>query len=880
MPQSIRELYRAGQSVWLDFIRRRFIDSGGLERYVRDGWISGLTSNPSIFAKAVSGSDDYRDGLLDIAREGVDTPYDAFVQLAVDDIQRAADILRPTYHATAGRDGFVSLEVPPGIEHDPQKTIAEAQRLFRLVDRPNAMIKVPGTDAGIQALEELIVAGLNINVTLLFDVTVYEAVARAYLAGLERRLEDGLPLADVASVASFFVSRIDTAVDAELPEASPLRGAAAVANAHFAYSSFRQIFAGPRWVRLAAAGARLQRPLWASTSTKNRAYSDVLYVEQLVAPDTVNTMPETTLAMFADHGRVDPHVVEEARAAAPETLAQLAAAGVDLSQITARLLQEGLASFGADFELLLGCLRDSLAALPTGRPRHTAAFAALTPRLETRLAALEANSVMDRLWAGDHTLWKLEPRQIPDRLGWLSVIDEMLDEIPALERFAEEVVDAGYDTAVLLGMGGSSLAPEVLYTTAGAAPDRLRLEILDTTLPASIHALEERIDLQRTLFIVASKSGTTIEPLSHLAYFWQRAPNGHQFIAITDPGTPLEDEARQRGFRRIFLNRTDIGGRYSAISYFGLVPAALIGADLRTLLERAHEMLHASHSCVPVRDNPGAWLGAALGTAARSGRDKLTLVLPKPIASFGYWVEQLVAESTGKEGTGLLPVEGETLGPPEVYGDDRLFVTIGEHDGLPALEAAGHPVVHLPYRDPAQLGGEFVRWEFATAVAGYLLGIDPFDQPNVQEAKEATTRILTQGFDAQLRAIPPLADVLGQVRPGDYIAIQAYLPRTPETGEQLQAARHDLRDRLRVATTVGYGPRFLHSTGQYHKGGRNNGIFIQVIDENGPDAAIPGQPYTFGDLSRAQALGDLQSLQAHDRRATRVTLEQLKGLAS
>ncbi len=878
MPESIRELYRAGQSVWLDFIRRGFIESGALTRYVQDGWITGLTSNPSIFAKAVSGSADYDEALRVIARDGDITPYAAFVRLAVDDIQQVADALRPVYDEGHGADGFVSLEVPPGLEHDAQKTADEARRLFRLVDRPNAMIKVPGTAAGIRALQDLIAEGININVTLLFDVAVYEQVADAYLTGLERRLASGQPLTDLASVASFFVSRIDTAADAALPEDSPLRGTVAIANARVAYGRFREIFRGPRWERLAEAGARVQRPLWASTSTKNRAYSDVLYIEELVAPDTVNTVPETTLTTFADHGRVDPRVVEQGLDRAAETLGEVRAQGIDLQAITDRLLTEGLAGFGADFDQLLGCIGDSLAAVPAGRPRHTAGLGDLEPRFATRLEALERNDVVARLWAGDHTLWKLKPREIPERLGWLTVVDEMLDAVPALQRFAVEAAEDGFETAVILGMGGSSLAPEVIQATCGTAAGALRLEILDTTLPASIRALEERINPERTLFIVASKSGTTVEPLALLAYFWDKVPRGRHFVAITDPGTPLETEARTRGFRRIFLNRTDIGGRYSAVSYFGLVPAALIGADIGNLLDCAHEMLHACHPCVPVADNPGAWLGAVLGTAALSGRDKLTLALPQEIGTFGYWIEQLIAESTGKEGTGILPVEGEALGAPDVYGDDRLFVALGDHDALAPLATAGQPVVHLPYGGPAQIGAEFFRWEFATSVAGYLLGIDPFDQPNVQEAKEATAEILKAEATALPPDTPALSDVLRQIRPGDYIAIQAYLPRTAEMATQLQAARHALRDRHRVATTLGYGPRFLHSTGQYHKGGPNNGIFIQVVADDPLDLRIPGQPYTFGDLSRAQALGDLQSLQAHDRRVTRVTLDQLKEL--
>ena len=874
MTNPIEQLREHGQSVWFDYIRRGLITSGELERMVDDGWITGVTSNPTIFEKAISGSTDYDDALREIARAGECSPYEGFLKLASEDIRLAADVLRPVYDRTEAADGYVSLEAPPGIEHDVDKTVAEAQRMFELVGRPNVMIKVPGTPAGIEALQRLIAAGINVNLTLLFDADVYRQVAQAYIAGLEQRLEGGEPVSRIASVASFFVSRVDTKVDAKLAEDSPLRGKVAVANALFAYKQFQEIFSGTRWEKLAAAGARVQRPLWASTGTKSPAYSDVLYVEELAGPLTVNTMPEATLRAFLDHGQVRT-AVDDRLAGVDETLQQVAAAGIDLKKITSELLEEGLASFGKDFQRLLERIDKALAVTPAGRPRHGGKLAGLADPVDERLASLRQEEVVRRIWSSDHTVWKPDPTEIRDRLGWLTVIDAMLEEAEELRRFAAGVAGEGYQSAVLLGMGGSSLAPEVLHSTFGTASGSLELKVLDTTDPTSILAVEREIDLQRTLFIVASKSGGTIETLSHFAYFWEKAPDGRHFIAITDPGTPLAKLGRERGFRRVFVNPPDIGGRYSALSYFGLVPAALIGADMDGLLDRAHEMLHASHHCVPPAENPGAWLGAVMGEAALAGRDKLTLVLPDEMAALGSWVEQLIAESTGKEGKGILPVEGEPLATPELYGDDRLFVAIGEHEGLAALEGAGHPVVRLPYSEPQQLGAEFLRWEFATAVAGHVLGIQPFDQPDVQAAKDATARILDGGKQAEL-AVEPLSSLLEQVRPGDYIAIQAYLPRNAKVDQQLQPIRRKLRDRHRVATTVGYGPRFLHSTGQLHKGGSNTGVFIQVIGADDVDLSIPGRPYTFGELKRAQALGDLESLRARGRRVTRVTLDELR----
>jgi hypothetical protein len=438
----------------------------------------------------------------------------------------------------------------------------------------------------------------------------------------------------------------------------------------------------------------------------------------------------------------------------------------------------------------------------------------------------------------------------------------MHEHMDQLSEFADSC--AGFERIVLLGMGGSSLAPEVFSTTFGGKA----LTVLDTTHPEAVLAAEEGGDLGNTLFIVASKSGGTVETLSQLAYFFGKVQDGSQFVAITDPGTPLEALARAKGFRRVFLNPPDIGGRYSTLSYFGLVPAALIGVDVHALLHSAEEMACACAEWVPGAENPGLWLGALMGEAAKAGRDKLTLLIPDEVAAFGAWLEQLIAESTGKEGTGIVPVDGEPQGSPDVYGRDRLFVSLG-------VETELEPSAVIPFGGSDNLGAEFFRWEFATAVAGHILEIHPFDQPNVEEAKAATRRLL----EADIVPREPYDDLnalLDEVRPGDYLGIQAYLPRTAENVDRLQAARVRLRDRLRVATTVGFGPRFLHSTGQLHKGGPATGVFIQVVDEPELDAQIPGKPYTFRRLLDSQSAGDLQALRDRGRRVARVRLKDLE----
>ena len=509
-----------------------------------------------------------------------------------------------------------------------------------------------------------------------------------------------------------------------------------------------------------------------------------------------------------------------------------------------------------------------MAVIPSGLDREVA----------LRLASFGRDDTMRRIWRRDHTVWRPDPTEITDRLGWLTVHEVMRKRCPELKEFAARCAADGLTHAVLAGMGGSSLAPEVLRATFGVSPGMLDLVVLDTTHPDQILGVERLLDLGRTLFVISSKSGTTVETLSHLAYFWEKVPDGSRFVTITDPGTPLETLAHQRGFRATFLNPPDIGGRYSALSLFGLVPGALIGVDLDALLDRAAEAAQACGPDVAAEENPGAWLGALLGEGARGGRDKLTLVLGERIRAFGSWVEQLIAESTGKEGEGIVPIDGEDLGPAHVYGTDRLFVGVGEeklNEALRPLEEAGHPTAHLPLHDPIDVGGEFFRWEFATAVAGAVLGIQPFDQPNVQEAKDNTKALLAAG-DLPDPGYDDLAGLLGEVGPGDYLAIQAYLPREEATERRLHAVRMRLRDRLGVATTVGFGPRFLHSTGQLHKGGPTSGVFAQVVEPPEHDLPIPGQRFSFAALLAAQSVGDLQSLRSHGRRVARVRLADLE----
>ena len=511
--------------------------------------------------------------------------------------------------------------------------------------------------------------------------------------------------------------------------------------------------------------------------------------------------------------------------------------------------------------------------------------------VESALSGLKSRRVISRIWSGDHTVWKPDPTEISNRLGWLTVTDAMREQTPAMQALAQEVRDAGIRHVVLLGMGGSSLGPEVLRQTFGSAPGYPELIVLDSTVPGWVQSVTDAIDPAHTLFLVSSKSGSTTEPNMFYAYFRglvEKAAGkdgaGQHFIAVTDAGTSLEKLAIDQGFRRVFANPPEIGGRYSVLSYFGLVPATLIGLDLSKLIDRADRMREETFSNVTVQENPGAWLGAVMGVLAQQGRDKLTLVTSPSIGSFGLWVEQLIAESTGKEGLGIIPVAGEPLTSPNHYGGDRLFVYLrldGDNNdesdrAVQAIQESGQPLVRLNLMDKYDVGAEFFRWEMATAVAGSILGINPFDQPNVQASKDMTDSVLGQfersGELPPMEASSSLGDLLSQGGPGDYLVIMAYIRQTPQVDQALDDLRCKVTARHGIATTMGYGPRFLHSTGQLHKGGPGSGLFLQLTGEHAHDLTIPGAPYTFGVLADGQAVGDLRALLSSLRRAVRVDL--------
>jgi transaldolase / glucose-6-phosphate isomerase len=927
-PNPLLRLHDYGQAVWLDFLSRRFLAEGGLRKLVERDRLTGVTSNPSIFEKAIAGSADYDEALNTLETQGDFDVMAFYERLAIEDIRDAADTLRPVYEATRRQDGYVSLEVSPYLAMDTEATVAEARRLWQSVDRENLMIKVPGTKPGLPAIRQLIGGGINVNITLLFSQQVYEEVVEAYLAGLEHFVQQGGGPAKVASVASFFVSRIDVAVDKLIEEsarqpgyAEPrdalvgLRGKIAIANAKLAYQRYKRLFAGPRWEKLRGKGAQVQRLLWASTGTKNPAYNDVLYVEELIAPDTVNTLPPSTMDAFRDHGKVRASL-EENVDQAKQLMATLERSSISIDAVTTKLGEEGVQLFAEAFDKLLGAVSRKRA-LRLGE-QLDGQICELAPQLDKAVTlSLESwrrAAKARRLWAGDASLWTSSDEA--KWLGWLGIAETERERINALLGLAEDIRQQRFTHVVLLGMGGSSLGPEVFAQTFGRQDGRPALLVLDSTDPAQIRTVEGQIDPARTLFIVSSKSGSTLEPNILKQYFFECAKRavgaqnaGSRFIAITDPGSQLEKIAERDRFRHIAHGVPSIGGRYSVLSDFGLVPAAAMGLEISRLLNETQKMARSCAANVPPPDNPGIVLGTILGVLGKSGRDKVTIIASPGIADFGAWLEQLLAESTGKHGKGLIPVDAEPLGSSQVYGQDRLFVHLRlasevdarRDEAVAELARAGHPVVHIAVTDRYHIGQEFFRWEVATAVAGSLLGIDPFDQPDV-EASKNKTRELTSAYElsGQLpleaalfesdgltlfadeknrKAIDKagtlvecLAAHFGRIREGDYCALLAYIERNARHRDALQNIRVLIRDRKRVATCLGFGPRFLHSTGQAYKGGPNTGVFLQLTCDDSADLQVPGQKYTFGVVKAAQARGDLEVLAERDRRVLRVHL--------
>lgn len=907
------ELARAGQSPWLDFLSRDLLKNGEMKAWVETKGVLGVTSNPAIFQKAITeSSGGYVKDISKFAKQGKST-LEIYDTLTIQDIRDTCDLFLPTYEKTQGEHGFVSLEVLPNLAHDAQSTISEAKRLWKAVNRPNTLIKVPATQEGVAALRELIGSGVSVNVTLMFSLKHYQDVANAYLDGLQTFHKKGGDLSKVHSVASVFVSRIDSALDKQLAqmqektkdtlkieELEYLKGKAAIANSKTVYQEFKRIFSNEKFRDMQGQGARLQKVLWASTSSKNPNYSDLIYVEPLIGYETVNTMPSATLEAFLDHGQVTNNSVEQNLDEALHVVDQLEKLGLDLNAIGEGLQSAGVKAFMDAFDVLLGALeqeREKVLKIKAQTPCAQRVNFKSSPAAEKKLSNFEdrfsKSSLPERFYQYDASLWSSDAevqKKVSNRLGWLKVFDWIHSKLYEIDALVEQVKEEKISDVVLLGMGGSSLAPEVMSLICKTSAKSPRFHVLDTTDPDILLATQKAVNLARTIFIVASKSGSTIETASQFRYFygevlkmhqkdrWPSVSAGRHFVAITDPGSPLFQTASEKNFRKVFVNPSDIGGRFSALSFFGMVPAALMGIDIRTQLRNAKAYDAKLRFQRGIDMSSPIGLGLALGALAESGINKLSFVLPKGIESLGTWLEQLIAESTGKAGKGIFPIVGESLHLPEAYRKDRFFVVIcsskmklnaADTKKLAALKKAGFPVIEIDWKSDGCLAAEFYRWEVATAVCGIAMSINPFDEPNVTESKEITGKLLKELETTKKLAAPKNLLSLKQAGKiqsflsggqNDYVAILAFIERTPSVEKELDRLRRKIWDLCKIPVLVGIGPRYLHSIGQLYKGGPRTGKFLVISKKPKKDASVPGTKYKFSQLLRAQAFGDAQAL--------------------
>ena len=908
-----RRLREDGASVWLRHPTRRLLRSDWLGRLISEGAVGGIESDLRLTRSALSHAADASELLAVLS--GVGSPQEAIEALLAAEGRLAAERLSPVFDQTGGFDGYVSIDVPTPLTDDAEAMTGAVHRLVGAIDRPNVMVKIPPTESGHAVVEAMTSEGYHVHVSPIFSLASYRRATEAYVEGLQRFLVAGGNREPVAAAASLQLAPLDIAVDERLRDQvrasggdtsrlESLSGSAAIAIAKLVHSVRVELLDAMaedlphRWP---------QRLVWSHAVRKDPRFSTRRYLDNLIGPGTAASLPLANfLAQRSEIAASEAleRDVDEAR----EILDDLEDAGIEMTALVAELEREAVWRKASDCDALLdrvGELADR------GQPERR--DDGVTERRYGR--APEPDSV-ERIWEKDPSLWathETDHELIRNRLGWLDLVEPMLDEHRSAIRFAEEIEASDVERTLLLGTGGSVLCADVCRRIFGAE----RLIVLDSTVPAAVSAVAGRVDPARTLVLVSSKSGVTIEARALADFFFARATPilenpGDRFVALTDPGTPLEQLAHDRGFRRLWLTPPDVGGRFSALSFFGIVPMALMDLDTAAVLRSAQEMVLRCSPGGQSLQTPGARLGIALVEAFESGRDKLTVLTSDRTAPFGDWIEQLVAESTGKTGKGIVPVVSEPIGAADRYGPDRFFASVRLADEPAAaleelseeLEAAGHPVFPIVLDELEDLGGEFFRWELAVAIAAAEMGVNPFDEPDVRESKDRADAILDRLARGEpLDEPPPLAmgrpwalfaDLdrdsalgsrllgdsladwltahLGRAEPPDYVCIQAFLEPRPGIATALQEARAHMRDNLGVATTLGWGPRFLHSTGQLHKGGPESGLFLQITEENADDIDCPGYGYSFGELARAQALGDFDALLSRGRRVVRLHL--------
>lgn len=918
----LHDLERHGQVVWLSYLRRNLLVDRRFRRLIEEYAVSGLNFDAGLFASAVSGGAEYRKPIAALRARGLE-PEQMLEELLVEDVCLASSALREARPAELG--GWVAVGVPPRHRSSVEGITGWADRLVEATGSERILVKLPASTAGLRAVEGVLAAGRSVYVDQIYGLGQFERALEAHRRGLGLRLASGGDFESIRFAAAFHLLRIDVAVDEMLRDrrragdgdadmVESLHGRAAIALGKRAWRRLHDWDAEPEQAELVAKGARSAWLAWEGTRTLSPARRDVEYLEQLIGPRTISVVSRLSLGAFRDHGETAATVGRQ-QEEAQEILDDLRAVGVDLDTLAEDLQEAALAARDSQGSRMLEAL-----AQEETESVLVSTVGSLGERVDELADEADEIGLVRRIWERDPTLWAAgvaDPASIRDRLGWLGLPESMSEE--ALPVLASRTRNGDSPVSVvLLGMGGSSLGAEACRRAFG----RRRFQIVDTTVPAGIAAAVSRIDASGAVFLVASKSGSTLETLALADFFWERESDddgdgGARWVAITDPGTPLHEIARRRGFQRVWLNPPDVGGRFSVLSYFGLVPMALMGIDIARVLGAASRMAVLSGAEVGARDNPAVRLGMTLAAALERGRDKLTLFASPRLTGLADWIEQLVAESTGKEGRGLVPVSQEPAGAVETYGEDRLFVQLrlaneepdeAEESLLEELERRGDPILRMRLPDPHEIGAEFFRWEMAVAVAGALAGFNPFDEPDVADAKRRTrltleeverggvvpeepalaeTELLAvhgdpERFDVEEDPEALLRALFQDVEAPSYVAIQAFLSPETETWHALQGLRALIRDRTGAAATVGWGPRFLHSTGQLHKGGGERAVFLQLTASVTGDLAIPGRPFSFGTLAAAQARADYDSLREAGRPILRVHFRSATeaGLAS
>lgn len=917
----IKQARRLGQAFWLDNLTRRLVREGDLKRRISEHAITGVTSNPAIFHQAIGSSDEYDDDIRRLVHEGRTIP-EIYESLVVDDVQRACDLLRPVFLESDGTDGFVSLEVPPRLSQVGPDTLAEVKRLWSLVDRPNVMIKIPGTSSALPVLESAVHLGINTNITLLFSPERFRKFLEAFMAGQEKRLSEGQSVRPVASVASFFVSRVDTRVDSLLGlrwaqsadmnhriRLARLFGKSGVANARLAYREFLDARRSTRWQSLERRGARAPRLVWASTSQKDPLLSPLLYAESLLGPETIITATEKTLDLFAARGRVRIGLDEKGLAEAAAVVRELEEVGIDLAAVSDDLQQEGIKKFIEPFDRLMLALCEKRAQF-IGKKANVQDVGQVR-LVNPALTALSARRFSERLFARDGSLWASDlesVKKVENGLGWVDSHNQFRARVDEIREFADGVRRDGFKHVVILGTGSNTAPAQIASGTFGSTRGWPDILVLDNTDPAAIRGVESQIDVAKTFFLVVGKSGTNLETSSLYKYFYDRLlllglpALGTRFAAITDSQSWLAREAVAKKFRQSYLNPPNLTSPFAALSYLGLVPMAMLGLDIQAVLDRARSFAISAGPGVPEPNNAALQLGASLALLAKNGRDKLTFVLSPNISGFAEWAEHLLVHTTSKEGTGIVPVVGEALGTPRAYGNDRLFLHMihrgsakrSEAKRVAVLEKAGHPVIRIALPDRMGLAEEYVRWQLASVCAGLLLGVNPFGDPSEGEGRKSTEDLLRHwatdrrfpkekpaAETGSVRAYGPVArkagsvdaavsDFLRETPKNGFIGILAFFRRTAARDRALADFRAALADRFGVATTLAHGPRFLHTTAPLYKCGPENGSALMLTTEEDRDLPIPGHDYGFGVLHEAQALGELQAIRNRGRRVLRL----------